>query len=484
VAPDIVQFEILPGKYPAGTAGTLLQGRTSAQILDLDGVGTSWSFGQNPVLQALRGLGVRADRYRYLQGLGEGANFGGHELAGIRPQRFSNYFPNKEEYGIVDSLVNWYRIMIQSSHTRTPTVFEESDAAVLSDWAKRDTGANGGDRCVFFSGDDAFNAITNQPVGVPGALQQAMSVDIFGVANVQTLAASGAKGAWSGAQSNAYPQIDDRFAAPGSGPGLAAPGSFVYETDAGCPGPNRFDPLTPQSVSATTATAAATYPTAAAVTDVAAVMNVGEWDAASDNDKTKALGYGFSIQYVRGVPGAVPRTAANYARSGVANRMQILYKFLTSCRGSNPGGSVCWPCPTDAGMLSNWNGLAGFQTGTYGPLYAIQDFTQATGVEIEEASAAPRVNRLDGNAPNPFNPLTKISFSAAKAGKVTIKIYNVAGQLVRTLETKVEAAGPASVLWDGKSNRGAVSPSGVYFTKATFADGKTISAKNGMTLLK
>jgi hypothetical protein len=135
-------------------------------------------------------------------------------------------------------------------------------------------------------------------------------------------------------------------------------------------------------------------------------------------------------------------------------------------------------------MMGNWNVGAGFQTATYGPLYGIQDFTQATGVEIEEASAAPRVNRLDGNAPNPFNPLTKISFSAAQAGKVTVKIYNVAGQLVRTLETKVETAGPASVLWDGKSNRGAVSPSGVYFTKATFADGKTVSAKNGMTLLK
>ncbi len=483
VAPDIVQFEVLPGKYPAGTAGTLLAGRTDTPILDLDGVGTSWSFGQNPVVQALRGLGVRADRYRYLQGLGEGANFGGHELAGIRPQRFSNYFPNKEEYGIVDSLVNWYRIMIQSSHTRTPTVFEEADAAVLSDWAKRDTGPNGGDRCVFFSGDDAFNAITNQPVGVPGVLQQAMSIDIFGVSNVQTLAASGAKGSWSGASSDPYPQIDDRFAAPGSGPGLAAPGSFIYETDAGCPGPNRFDPLTPQSVSATSALAAATYPLAAGVTDVAAVRTVGEWDVVSDNDKTKALGYGYSIQYVRGAPGAVPRTAANYARSGVENRMKIMYKFLTSCRGAGATAS-CWPCPTDAGMLSNWNGLAGFQTGTYGPLYPIQDFTQATGVEIEEASAAPRVNRLDGNAPNPFNPLTKISFSAAKAGKVTIKIYNVAGQLVRTLETKVETAGPASVLWDGKNNRGAVSPSGVYFTKATFADGKTISAKNGMTLLK
>ncbi len=481
VAPDIVQFEVLPGVYPVGAGGTLLAGRTDTPILDA-GIATGWSFGQNPMTAALRGMGVRADRYRYLQGLNEGHNIGGHELAGDRPARLSNYFPNKEEYGIVDSLAKWYRIIINSSHNRTNSSFDESDAQLALEWAKRDTGTNGGDRCMFFSGDDAFNALTNQPVGVPGARQKALALDIFGVANVQTLAASGAKGSWAGTTSNAYPAIDDGFANPGSGPGVVF--GYSYETDAGCPTPNRFDPLTPQSVTQTTAVAAAKYPLAASVTDVAGVATTGEWDAAADQDKTKALGYGYSIQYVRGAPGAIPRNAANYVRSGVQTRMQILYKFLTGCRGAGAHPSVCWPCPTDANMLGNWAVLGGFNTAAYGPLYPIQDFTTATGVEVEEVSAAPRVNRLDGNAPNPFNPLTKISFSAAQAGKVTIRIYNVAGQLVRTLDTKVEAAGPASVLWDGKTNAGRTATSGVYFYKATFADGKTMAAKNGMTLLK
>ena len=486
IAPDIVEFNVLPRRYPAGTAGTLLAGRTNAQILDLDGVGTSWSFGQNPVVAALRGMGVRADRYRFLQGLNSGGNVGGHELAsdGNRPTRLSNYFPNREEYGIVDSLAAWYRIMIQNAHTRTVTVFEEADAALISDWAKKDTGSNGGDRCVFFSGDDAFNAITNQPVGVPGGRQQTISLDIFGVANVQTLGPSGAKGAWAGAGSVAYPSIDDRFAAQGSGPGLAAPGSFTYETDAGCPGPNRFDPLTAQSVTATSAVASATYPIAAGVTDVAGVANTGEWDVAPDLDKTKSLAYGYSIQYVRGAPGAIPRTAANYVRSGVQNRMQILYKFLTGCRGARAGGSTCWPCPADANMLGNWAVLAGFNTATYGPLYAIQDFTTATGIEPEGVSAAPRVNRLEGNAPNPFNPLTRIKFTAAQTGKVTVRIFNVAGQLVRSLDKTITEAGPTSVTWDGMNDRGQVSSSGVYFYQVKFANGQVLTPNNGMTLLK
>jgi hypothetical protein len=218
----------------------------------------------------------------------------------------------------------------------------------------------------------------------------------------------------------------------------------------------------------------------ASTKDNAAVAKSSEFDTPDDFDQVKTLAYGFSIQYVRlnpNLPGNnIPKTAANYVRSGVQNRMQILYKFLTGCRGERGSGSNCWPCPTDANMFGNWNGAAGFQTGTYGPLMPIQDHKKATGIEVEEASEAPRANRVFGNNPNPFNPRTEIKFSAAQAGKVTVRIFNVAGQLVRTLDTKVEKAGPASVYWDGKSDRNVSSNSGVYFYKIMFANGQTLSS--------
>ena len=480
VAPDIIVFSVLPRKYTTGTAGTLVAGRTDTPVLNLDGNYSAWSAQQDPVTAALRGMGVRADRYRVLAALNEGHQIGGHELTGDRPARLSNYFPNLEEYGIVDSLRGWYRIFIQNSHLGTNSVLDEAAAQLANNWATTPTNSNDGDRCIFLSGDDAFNALVNQAVGVPGARQQTLASSVFGVANVTTLAPSAAKGSWAGTVSNAFPTIDDRFAAQASGPGLATAGSFTYEVDGGCPGPNRFDPLTATGG----AFASATYPIAAAVTDVAGVAKSTEFDTPADFDQVKSLGYGFSIQYVRGAAGAIPRTAANYVRSGVQNRMQILYKFLTGCRGARGSGSLCWPCPTDATMMSNWAAATGFDTPTYGPLMPIQDFTKATGIGIEEASAAPRANRLFGNSPNPFNPITKISFSAATAGKVTIRIFNVAGQLVRTLETKVDKAGPASVYWDGKSDRNSVNASGVYFYKATFANGTTLSSDKNMVLVK
>lgn len=475
VAPDIIQFEVLPGVYSPGSAGTLLAGRTNTPILNMDGSYSVWSFAQDPVTQALRGMGVRADRYRLLQGLDEGNKIGGHELTGApdnqRPDRLSNYFPNMTEYSIRESLSTWYRIMIQSGHLRTATLDDESDSRLIEEWWNSATpGSNGGDRCVFTSGDDYMNALMNTAAADPAPRRHSFGNNVLGV--------NSAAGSWNGVASNLFPTVEDRFAAPGSGPGLVA--GYTYPVDGGCPGPNRFDALTKQG--GTDAQNSAFYPLFAGVNDVAAVANMSEKDAVTDNDRSKALSYGFSIQYVR--KAGVPTSAANYVHSGVQERMQILYKFLASCRGARAGAAdtaKCWPCPTDANMSGNWAALSGFQTTSYGPLYAIQDNTAATGVDVSDASAAPRVNRLDGNFPNPFNPQTTIKFSAAQAGKVTLRIFNVGGQLVRTLSTKAEA-GANEVRWNGRRDDGTQLASGVYFYKVKFADGSESGSR--MALVK
>jgi hypothetical protein len=474
-APDIIEFNVLPRVYAAGSAGSLLAGRTTTPILNLDGSYSVWSFQQDPVTQALRGMGVRADRYRLTQNLRNASNFGGLELTGPpdnqRPDRGSNFFPNMTQYSIRDSLSNWYRVLIQSSHLRTATLDDEPDARLAEEWWVSSTGTNGGDRCMFTSGDDYFNSLMNAVAGDPSPRRRSFGQNVMGV--------NSAAGSWNGQGSVPYPTVEDRFANPGSGPGLLA--GFSYPVDGGCPGPNRFDALT--KVGSSDAQNSAFYPLFAGVNDVAGIAMHAERDPVTDNDRNKALGYGFSIQYVR--KAGIPTNAANYVHSGVENRMQILYKFLASCRGPRSGAAAdtakCWPCPTDANISGNWAALSGFQTGQYGPLYAIQDNQAATGVEISEASAAPRVNKLDGNFPNPFNPQTRIKFSSAQAGKVTIRIFNVGGQLVRTLSTKAEA-GANEVRWNGRRDDGASLASGVYFYKIKFADGTESGSR--MALVK
>ena len=58
-APDIIEWRVLPSVYAAGPAGSLLAGKTDADILNLDQVYTGWAFGYDPVVQALRRSGVR-----------------------------------------------------------------------------------------------------------------------------------------------------------------------------------------------------------------------------------------------------------------------------------------------------------------------------------------------------------------------------------------------------------------------------------------
>ena len=73
------------------------------------------------------------------------------------------------------------------------------------------------------------------------------------------------------------------------------------------------------------------------------------------------------------------------------------------------------------------------------------------------------------NYPNPFNPTTKIEFNMPKAGHLTLKIYNVRGELVKTLIDEARAAGADHVMWDGTNSQGSNVSSGVYFYEARTA---------------
>ena len=458
LAPDIVEFDVLPGAYPPGPVGTLVAGRTNTPILNLDGAYTAWNFSVDPVTQALRALGVRADRYRMLQGTEQGGNVGGHELAGTRAGRLANYFPNTDEYGIQDSLAAWYRIAIESTHKRsTFSVLEESDSKLLKLWWEASTGTDGGDRCLLVTGNDGLNALLS--VGeVPHPNENALGVSVFGVAS--------AADEWNGNSSISFPLIRDMFADPAAGPGLGLPGAYSYVVDGGCTaGPDRFDALV--KIGSAEAQSSATYPTFASVTNAAAVSYMTERDVTNDHDRNKALGYGFSIQFIR-----------QGGQNLVDTRAQVLYKFLTSCRGprSTSDTASCWPCPTEANKYSNWATDAGFNTGTYGPLYPIQDATRI--LTAVDATPPPSfVDALMQNRPNPFNPETVIPYSLSAPGRVAVRVYDVRGRLVRTLVDAVQPAGVHAARWNGSVASGARSASGVYFYVITYPDGHTSSKK-------
>jgi len=77
----------------------------------------------------------------------------------------------------------------------------------------------------------------------------------------------------------------------------------------------------------------------------------------------------------------------------------------------------------------------------------------------------PRALVLRGAVPNPFNPSTDIRFSLPRDTRVSLRIYDVSGRLVRTLLDGERAAGPHSERWDGRNDRGQGTASGVYYIR-------------------
>ena len=91
------------------------------------------------------------------------------------------------------------------------------------------------------------------------------------------------------------------------------------------------------------------------------------------------------------------------------------------------------------------------------------DYTVASiVVGIGDDNNLPNEFSLEQNYPNPFNPSTSIEFALPQTVDVSLKIYNIRGQLVKTLVDGSKAAGRYSLTWDGTDNFGSRVASGTY----------------------
>ncbi len=188
----------------------------------------------------------------------------------------------------------------------------------------------------------------------------------------------------------------------------------------GCPIINRFDVIKKMLTGKT----AATYPVYNSTVQPAAVgnrtLNTGGFDV-------RTLWFGFSYQYVRDDVSITPLDRFHIARDVFA-WMQY-----------------------------------------YVPYASVLD------------ENVPRAYKLSQNFPNPFNPRTSIEFDMKEKGLVTVRVYNVAGQLVRSLIDGVKDAGAYSVTWDGTNNLGVEVGSGIYFSKM---ETREYSATKKLVLLR
>jgi hypothetical protein len=147
-----------------------------------------------------------------------------------------------------------------------------------------------------------------------------------------------------------------------------------------------------------------------------------------------------------------------------------------------------WASVEKGGTMFIQNGSA--YDGIYADNYCIPDslivegtwfvghdsFKGVLSKEVKVSENSPASFAVAQNVPNPFNPTTTISFTLAKAGKVTVDVFNVAGQKVDTVVNASMSAGAHSVTWNASKFS-----AGMYFYTVRSGD----SAKTmKMTLMK
>ena len=74
----------------------------------------------------------------------------------------------------------------------------------------------------------------------------------------------------------------------------------------------------------------------------------------------------------------------------------------------------------------------------------------------------PRNFSLGQNYPNPFNPITTISYSVPNFETVQIKIYNIRGQIIKSLIHSMHQSGNYEIIWDSTNDNGILVPAGIY----------------------
>ncbi len=115
-------------------------------------------------------------------------------------------------------------------------------------------------------------------------------------------------------------------------------------------------------------------------------------------------------------------------------------------------------------------GLAGYETVVFEDVVVTEgnattgiDFTLVPVVSSENIIIA--ATKMESNYPNPFNPITNISYTIKETGLVTIEVYNLRGQLVKTLVNELQGTGSFIAVWDGTDTSNKSVSSGIYLYK-------------------
>ncbi len=143
--------------------------------------------------------------------------------------------------------------------------------------------------------------------------------------------------------------------------------------------------------------------------------------------------------------------------------------------GPNFGGPFPFVAPMDWGSFvgnrwmvlcfNNYNCYPAASPDRHGPGFMLDRFRLGIPLFTNVPDDPVHATRLLAPSPNPFNPATTIAYTLATPGRVTIRVHDIAGRVVRTLVDEERVAGEHAVVWDGTTDGNTPAASGVYFVR-------------------
>jgi hypothetical protein len=207
----------------------------------------------------------------------------------------------------------------------------------------------------------------------------------------------------------------------------------------------------------------------AAIPDAQAVACIGGYSFVADGNSgllvfdNDCLLYALSANFVPDVWRGAPPLTVHFSDQSLGAVTSYAWDF-----GDGATSSEANPVHVYAGAGIYTVSLTVTNT-TYSDTF-VRTNCIVVGDGVSAVGDTPAVLALDANYPNPFNPQTTIGYSLPRTQRVSLVIYDLKGQAVATLVDGTEVAGPHSVVWNGRDDRGRNLGSGVYFYRLITAE--------------
>jgi hypothetical protein len=215
----------------------------------------------------------------------------------------------------------------------------------------------------------------------------------------------------------------------------------------------------------------------------------GHWDAFGFIEGQPMTGYSKDNIHP-GIPGPLSLLSSTDTGVEIGWEMSMAddFQYFEVYRATNPDFTDADVYATVETMFSDGDVIIG-QTYYYavsavdanGNMSETTNVVTTSIVSVDDLEMIPTAYGLSQNYPNPFNPTTSIEFALPEAAQVSLEIYNLLGQKVRTLVNGYVPAGYINTSWDGLDQNGKEISSGTYIYRLQTAD-QTFSKK--MVLMK